>query len=666
MKNIDIQKYFEKEKLTKNDLKEIKVILDECCHIYYNTSETSPLTDEEFDKLLKLFNKYVKYSTTTAPASGKRLIDVSHLYPELVGTLDKANSMEDVKEWFDSKIPDGDTIYEVAVSYKEDGNSIAGTFDKNKKLNQALTRGKEGKGVDMTKFFRHVRAELPNKNSEFGIKFEAVMTNEDFEEYNEIYYTLNGRYLANSRSAVAGILGSDEGYKYTHFIKLVPLAIKFKDMEVSRKDQLRMTEFLSKQTDFLELEYRIIKGTKSEIIEQIDKWYQKIINEKRDKLNRPIDGIVIEFLDENLRKKLGRDDDRNKFDLALKFPYLVKKSKVLDIEFYMGKTNRITPVVVFEDVVFNGATCNHVSIANYKRFKELKLKKGDTIVVEYRNDVLSYIPENLDRDKEGELIPFLKKCPCCGGKLTLNANKTFVNCKNKECPNMVLGKCVNWLIKLGIKGVKENTLEKIITNCNIKIIPDLYALQEDDLLQIDGFKEKSSKAIIKAINSRTQIYDWELVGSLNIEGFGRKNAKLLCKAYDLKELYTFIKNKTFKDKVVELEGFSDISANNIEKGLIENFETVRAMRKILTVKSTKVDPNKVQSQGYKIVFTGFRDKDLQQKLEDLGHSVTTSVSKNTDIVITKDPNGSSSKLVKARELGKLILSPDQLKSKLNI
>lgn len=666
--NNNIRILLTKETYTEKELTYLRKLLSYCNTIYYNTGEESPLSDFDYDTLLKKYNQQAKESLTTlTPAkTGKKLVNVSHDYPELVGTLDKITNKQELQDWLkvkwkELKLTSKDVV-NMIYSNKEDGNSLCITFDKEGNVKSALTRGKEGQGADMTELFKDLKLKLPiKKKFEFGVKFEAVMTYENFDKYNEEYEKLNGKSLSSSRSAVAGILNSDVGYKFINYVSLVPLTVKIKDSDLNKVEQIKIMDLFLRQSPMI-LPYNgyLVSGTIKDIYREISNYYDKMSKE-RIELNKPIDGIVIEFADTQYKKQLGRQDDRNNFDVALKFPPLAKSTRIVDINFYYGKSSVITPVAVFEEVEFNGAKCKNVSLANYKRFKELNLSKGDYVNITYNHDVLCYLHLDPTKKQLNNPIPFITKCPICHEELKVNDNETFVSCINPECEGRKAGRIENYMTKIGLKGIKENTIERLLQARLIHEIYDIYDISITDIIGMQGFQYKSAENIYNTIHSKMELKSYELLGSLQINQFSIKSAKEIMKYYTLEELLELHRTKTkFLKEISSLHGFKDITANHIYEGIKENKKTIKELCKRLTIIDTKLDLSNIDNDSlYKFVFTGFRDKELQAKLEEKGHSVTSSVSKNTNYLVVKDVNSTSSKIKKAKDLGINVISIEE-------
>jgi len=695
---LKIEKFLKMKNPSEKVLDFILKILNKCSNLYYETGN-SPLTDEEYDQI---YNKYKKYrgdilsiDTSSEGKRNKNLINTEHLFPQLVGTLDKANyvfikdkeeannlNVNTVEELINQMYENGNLKknqkFDYFISWKIDGNSITIVWNDKKEVELALTRGKNGMGSDKTNYFKNRLLPKDVKippNCKIGIKFEAVVS---FENKKLIEEKLKREY-ASPCSLVAGLLSkNDIDQSIIDMIDLVPIRVQYSSKELKRDEELKIIKKLSEDkifgnisispslNKFDKFDITIYNEDYKSILKRIQDIYEKY-SSYREKLPFPVDGIVIEIVTESIRKQLGRITDRNKFELALKFPYDSKKSKVKDIEFYVSTngTGRITPVVIFEDVKFSRAVCNHVSIANYDRFKKLKLAKGDEVTISYHNDVLAYLTRDENLEHVGEPIKFIKECPKCGQKLKINKTKTFVFCNNKKCPSLIIGNVNNYLIKLGIDNIRENIIEDLYNAGLVNNIPDLYSLTSEEIEKIEGYQKISAKNIIKEINSKKDVYDYELLGSLGFKNISLNTCKLINKKYTIKEIEN-ICNDDFDElslHLIEIDGIADITAKQFEKDFKNNLNTIKKLSSILNVKEVK-NEIKVSQEPKNIVFTGFRDADLQQKLELSGHSVKSGVSKKVDILVAATKGSNSGKEQKAKEYGINIYDLKEFKEKI--
>ena len=647
-------------------------ILTEASNAYYNT-DTKIMSDDEFDDLEREYQRRFKKKFIGAePLEGKGTINVTHSYGDLVGTLSKCKNIDDFMDWYldaFNKITcnynhsNHNYLPELYLTLKYDGNSVVIEY-KDGKVVKALTRGKNGKGLDLTHVFKDYH-ELEYIKEECGIKYEVIMT---YENFKKLMKDENISY-ANPRSIVAGKLGCDDAVKYADYFTLVPLWIKYKDKTLTKDEQ---RDLLNKEFG---IEYTDLVGNYSDsILKAKDDWdgvrraitsyYEKIQSIRQD-LPFMIDGIVIELVDENIRKELGMNTGFPNWGTALKFPYMEKTSKVVKFDYCLGDSGRITPRVWFKPVEFNGTVHQKQSLQNYKRYKELNLSIGSDILVQYSNDCLSYIErletannKELDKKKKEEII----LCPECGAKAEANENETFLFCPNNNCPGKIVGKLQNYLTKMDIKGIKENMLTAFKEAGLVHNIEDLYTMDYSKIADIDRMGEKVAENVKKAINSKVP-YDYEILGAMGIENCSLTTAKDICKVYTLKELinlFNTIERKQFLYKLMDVEGIAEITAKYVYSGIEENYNTI----KFLLNKNHKnyKESIKTASKQEVFVFTGFRDKQLQADLESKGHKVTGSVSNKTTVLVAKDPSGRSSSLEKARKLNIPIITPDQCKN----
>jgi len=653
----------------KDKYKDVKKFLEECSSSYYNT-DSIIISDREYDVL---YQKYKEKTGETIigslPLVNATTIEVEHSYKNLVGTLDKVTTIEDCRKFIESVLSKVDLFeYEIRLSLKFDGNSITNEYKGNKLL-KSLTRGKDGKGKDLTNTFidhpsimRCIDELFPN-DEEFAIKYEAICS---YENYEQIKKDFNEDY-ANPRSMISGLLGRKEDFsKYKKYITLVPLELRIKNNNKNHKDQWYF-EKIYPDNWFNEYAENYICSSLDRIMEKIENYYNKIIK-IRESLPFMIDGIVINFLDEEVIDNLGYTPNGEipKFAIAFKLPYLEEVSEVTGMDFTMGDSGRITPVCYFKPVHFNGTEHTKQSISNYKRFTELGLGIGSKILVSYNHDCLSYITKMIcDENDNIEPIEFIDTCPICGGDLTLNEEETFVTCENPECSGRIVGVLQNYLIKMGIKGIKRNTLIKLYESGLVKTIPDLYEMNYDKIKNIEGLGESTAELLKSSLNNK-EYYDWEIIGSLGIDNIGRSNAKELFRVMTMDELIDHFNNDSYNhfiSVISNIDGFSDIQADHLWNGINDNAEIIDYLME-RGYKTLKSSVNLDGGEMLRFVFTEVRDPELQDKLESMGHKITNGgVSKKTNVLICANPNGNTVKLQKAREYGTIIMSIDEARKK---
>ena len=685
--------YDEALKVLKNEKKDkydkVKELLLKASESYYNTEELI-LTDEEYDTLFKKYYKLTNdFIFGANPDENKRIISIEHKYKNLTGTLTKCNKIKDFVEWYDScreKLKlEPYQFPSLLITLKFDGNSVAIEY-KNGKVEKALTRGKDGKGADLTSVFKD---DTINYKKPCGIKYECIITDEDFKAYSELV----GAEYVNARSLVSGLLGRLDCKNYRKFLTLVPLEIRYENNIKSREDSLEDFEIIfgdnSKIFDeaFIiepeelsgKLTPKKIENIKNNIINELETFYNRMAKD-RFNLNYMVDGIVIEIIDEDYRNALGYDTiGRPNYATALKFPYAQQITEVTKIDFCFGDSGRITPRVWFKPVKFFGATQNKQNIHSVKRFNELSLGVGTKIMIEYRNDCLTYVNKlNTEENSKIKPIPFTNVCPVCGQhsiKILKNSNneETLAYCSNPICDGKIVGSLQNYVTKMGIKGIKENTFNKLKEKGLVRTIEDLYTLDYDLVEDVQGLGSKTAELLRKSFaEDNNEYFDYQILGSIGIQNIGITNAKLFCSNFDLFE----VMNNVFKDdyylesirgKLLSIRGFDEIMVNNLIDGISDNFNLIEFLMKKLKIKSYKKElENNKSDKTYKIVFTGFRDPDLQNKLELMGNKITSSVSGQTDYVVAANPSENTVKIAKAIENGVKIISREELMKIFNL
>jgi DNA ligase (NAD+) len=298
--------------------------------------------------------------------------------------------------------------------------------------------------------------------------------------------------------------------------------------------------------------------------------------------------------------------------------------------------------------------------------------EGTKVIIQLRNEVLTYI-QKMDDSVQPEVEPFefIQHCPVCGEELYVNDNETFVFCDNPDCMNGKVGKIVNYLKYLDIKGFKQNTLEKIYKADLLEGIEDLYTMDYDKIKDIEGLGEKTAENLKDWLERRSEPWDYEVLAGMNISHWGKTHSKELLKHFTLEEILDLFDKNKLEDKIIEIHGFSDIMADKLIHGLETNRDLLISLKDYhLDIKSFKESLD-VANETYKFCITGGLNnwsnrKALKEELEQKGHSVVSGMSSNVDYLITNNKNSSSSKAKKARNLGKPIIDEDELIELLNL
>jgi DNA ligase (NAD+) len=580
-----------------------------------------------------------------------------HVFVTLGGTIDKIfgvkendNSHDSGKksfEWFverpfkDGLREKGDEIT-VLASYKIDGIPIEAAIDtESGKITSAITRGDEDAGIDLTELYEDRRFDgLDNhfSDSEIGVKFEQILT---FKNLEKLSNEKDCEYR-NVRNGLGAILRDKKGKKYAHLIGLIPLELESKTFGGTKPDAL---DILSEISDF-GLEYTVLSGLKKDLLNEFDEFQQKVLKLRPD-LPYQIDGIVVEYLDSDLRKFYGRKNRTWDYQRAFKFPSSEQTTILKDVEYGIGHTGKVSFTAVYEPVDFGVCINDRASLGSFNRFRELDLHKGDKLVIGYNNDVIPYVKGNLSKkDKErGVRITMSDKCPDCGTILQLNENENDLFCPNTECTSVIIGKLVNFLNRLGAKDINDKTVRKLFHAGLVKEFSDFFTLTEKDFEKLEKVKEKAANRLLKAIKDvqENEITEANLVYALSLNDVGKETTELILGKYSLSEILS--DNFDF-GKLSDMEGLGEKK--------IKRFKKIRECKEIINqlcgILKVKTHLGGKPAMGKIVVFSGFRDKDFEKQLSNQGYTVAETVTKATKVLFVRDEKSESNKIKKAKEL----------------
>jgi len=646
--------------MTREEFKKLVDELEETSSRYYGDG-SSPISDEEWDEKKKIYDKYCKefLDIELKKVIEKRGKLKKYEAEELLGTLKKTNNVSEVVEWAERLVDKlGTENIELVCSEKIDGNSAFVEFDENGCPISAFTRGKDGYGKDVLYLLDELTIFT---NEPVIVRFEVTVTDEDFERLNNL-----GLILKNNRSAATSIMSRSDGKEYFPYLSFVPLGVSFKDKRaLSREKEVEIMEnmFLNRgKNKLINLRSEFLNPIGGrpvtniwEAFSTLDVLYEEYNKSKRFERNFMVDGLVIEVVDPEQRKLLGWSGDFPNYACALKFDYLTKESTIIDMEFDVGKSMFITPCAIFEPIDFFGNVQQRVSLSNYGRFKELGISKGDKVLIEYRNDVISYIQKVVEKS-DNPPFKFPTHCPICGEELSLSDSEKLISCLNEECEGRYIGKLLNYLIKLDLKGFKEATITTLFNREYITFPDELY---HPDLIGDikKEFGEKTAENFKREVADKREFFDYQILGALGIKGFGRKKAKQLCKEYSFSE----VRNLCESD-IQKIDGFGKKLSSYIVDGLSANTQILDNLEKYLKIKKYK-DTLSTTGISFKIVITGDLKKasrtEFSRILESKGHRVIGSVSSKTDYLVTNTPYSGTKKNKRANELSIPIISEEE-------
>ena len=627
--------------------------------IYYRPEETKDfLFIEELDKTPPVSkNDFIKNGIIYDTVARNTTRDTSHKYPELVGTLNKAKFvlveqalekgvLDDTnvsvleRDFFAKHLKNGiirpNQEFGMVLELKYDGISIEAEVSN--RIISARTRGdtNEDLGADVThilKNYRFPNAIHINPNDIFGMKFEACISHENLLRYNKA----KGKDYKNCRTAISSIFSSLDGEDFSDYITLIPLATSIHDID-------RLTEIAFMNTYYTKgeyLRYAVIYGDYIRNLFQIKKFTEEA-EYMRSILPFMYDGIVVSYLDDHIKEKLGRYNSVNLYSIAVKFNALKKQTVFRGYSYTVGQDGCITPMIHYDPVEFYGTIHDKSSGHSYDRFKQLNLAIDDIINLEYVNDVMVYVSkEEESQNNPNPPVEFIDKCPSCGEPLEVSKSGKAIFCRNMNCPGRNISRMVGMLKKLNLKDFAEESLVKI-ARFSFK---ELMELTVDD---ISFLGDINSRKFINQLNELkvNPIYDYKILGSLGFTGLALEKWKLILSKHTLQELVD-MSSEDLRLFLTQIKGIGSSAVDTIISEMNfykEDLEYILSMNNVMSSKNAGFN-------GKIIRFTGFRDKELSKKLYDLGHDANTdgNVTKSTDILLIPYAGFSSSKTNKCGE-----------------
>ncbi|MGU9140589.1 NAD-dependent DNA ligase LigA [Clostridium perfringens] len=654
-------------------IEELVEELNKYAYEYYVLGNSS-VTDKDYDKKyyeLVDLEKETGYKLPYSPT--QRVGDVilpefkKYTHKARLWSLDKAQTLEEIREWHnrnvkfleeynrtsDEELPPLKYI----LTKKFDGLTINLSYDENGVLVTGATRGTGAIGEDVTAQVKTIKS-IPLKidcHDFLEIHGEAIMTTEAFEKYNSEAETP----LKNLRNGAAGAL---RNLNVAETAKR-NLSAFFYDVGYKEgapfKTYMEMLNFI-KTKGFPMDDYIRECTTLDEIQKEID-----YIRDIRFDLNYDIDGLVIAIDDIRTRELLGYTVKFPKWAIAYKFEAQEATTKLLDVEWNVGRSGRVSPTAILEPVELAGVTVKRATLNNMDDIARKGVRLGAEVFVRRSNDVIpeimGVVPESLEGTKE---IEEPKVCPACGAHLVHEG--VHIYCENTlGCKPQMVKTIVHFAGReaMNIAGFSEKTAEQLFEKLDIRDISDLYKLEYEKLLDLDKFGPKKAQNLLDAIEKSKDCTLEAFLYSLGIPNVGVKTAKDLVKRFESLEN---LEKATFEE-LVSVQDVGDIVARSI----IEFFKEERTLKVINELLSLGVNPHYEKKEvlespfmGKTVVVTGtlenYSRTSIKEKLESLGAKVSGSVSKKTDFVIAGEAAGS--KYDKAKSLGVNILSEEEFEN----
>ena len=636
-------------------MKELVELLNRYATEYY-TSDNPSVSDSEYDRLYRELVELEKaHPDQVLPESpthrvGGKILDgfekYSHQYP--LYSLQDAFSREEL-DAFDARVRKELDDVTYICELKIDGLSISLTYEQGLFVAGA-TRGDGSIGENITENLKRVKdipLTLPEK-LDITVRGECYMPRASFNQVNLARQENGESEFANPRNAAAGTLRQLD----TAVVAKRNLAtFLYQEASPSTRDsQEKVLEHLE-QLGFVVNPRRLLAHSMDEVWDFIQE-----VGRERDQLPYDIDGIVIKVNDLAGQEQLGFTVKAPKWAVAYKFPAEEKEAKLLSVDWTVGRTGVVTPTANLTPVQLAGTTVSRATLHNVDYIAEKDIRKDDTVVVYKAGDIIPAVLRVVESKRVSEeKLDIPTNCPSCDSKLLHFEDEVALRCINPRCPAQIKEGLIHFASRdaMNIAGLGPSIVEKLFAADLVKDVADIYRLTVEDLLLLDGIKDKSAQKLYQAIQSSKENSAEKLLFGLGIRHVGSKASQLLLQHFHSIESLA----QANPEEVASIESLGSVIAQSLQS----YFESEGAQLLLRELKELDVNLDykgqivaaDAALSGLTVVLTGKLERlnrsEAKNKLESLGAKVTGSVSKKTDLVVAGADAGS--KLQKAQELG---------------
>lgn len=653
----------------------LKELLNQYSYEYYVLDKPS-VPDSEYDQKLQELQKieaeFPELITSDSPTQrvGGEPLDafrkVRHNVPML--SLGNAFNVNDLRD-FDRRAREGcDQPISYVCELKIDGLAVSLLYE-NGKFTRGATRGDGTTGEDITSNLRTVRSiPLTIKDTEtIEVRGEVFMPHKSFLALNKQREENGEEPFANPRNAAAGSLR-----------QLDPKIAASRNLDIflygvgewqagtieSHSERLEYLQKLGLKTN---PEWRKCQ-TIDEVLEYVEYW-----TKERPNLSYEIDGIVIKVDNLDQQEELGYTAKNPRWAIAYKFPAEEVLTTLRDIELSVGRTGVVTPTAVLDAVRVAGTTVKRASLHNEDLIRAKDIRIGDKVIIKKAGDIIPEVVRVVEEKRTGEEQEFHMPtaCPACGNELVRLEEEVALRCINPNCPAQLKEGLIHFVSRnaMNIDGLGEKVIQQLFRENLVKTIADIYRLDREELLNLERMGEKSVDNLLKAIDASKANSLERLLFGLGIRFVGAKAAKTLAEEFETMEK---LQQATMED-LIAIDEIGEKMADSIVQYFSEQKVTdlLNELRELgVNMEYTGVKRSERTSDsifaGKTFVLTGKMENYTRQEaktlIENLGGSVTSSVSKKTDFVIAGVDAGS--KYDKAQKLGVTIWDEEQLKEAL--
>jgi len=629
-----------------------KILFLRKCASEYEATGKSKISDAEYDALYEEAKTEDPDNDFFDEVGGS--LQESHIYGEKVvhkvtmGSLQKCPNIEtSFKGWLILTYPSGKKLNFV-VQHKIDGLSL-GCIYKDGKLQTVVTRGDGDTGVDVTRNAKFVGG-IPET---IGCKDDVEVRGECYKDREDFYTNWVGEY-ENPRNFTSGAINQkDANVTKERGLDFIAYEVVRKDFdtEEDKIDFLKKNGFANLSSSTL-----IIKnGTHETVLSDVRSYMNNI---QRDKLPYSIDGIVVKVNGTSIKNELGyvSSGKKPRANVAVKFPCEQVVTTIEDVEYAVGRIGSMSIVGLLKPVRLNETTVKRVSLHNFKFIEELGLKIGSEILLQKSGEIIPYVVRKVSDTKGATPIVIPTVCPSCNGKLEWDDTHTTKFCHNPNCPSQLVSKIDHWFKTIGVKGIGEGIITKLVEGKFVYSLADMYNLTRHKAKLGDLMGKTTTQNILLAIEAVNELTLAKFIEALGIGKIGTMSSRITDMAGTVEAIDDLKAND-----LLAIDGFAEIKANNFIDGWKAQREEITELLGFITIKEKKMKSGGLNGKSFCITGTLSKGrKEFIEMIEENGGRFSSSVNAKLDYLICGEECGS--KKDKAEKLGiKIIEEKDFLK-----
>lgn len=649
--------------MNKEQYKKAVELLNNYSYHYY-VLDNPITTDEVYDKL---YHEVLEYEQShkediLSNSPTQRVGDILSEGFSKASHLSRMWSLEDVfdKEGLEKwliKIYKLDKNISFYCEPKYDGASLNLIYEDGI-LKQGITRGDGEVGELITQNVKTIRS-IPlsiEHKERIEIRGEVVIYKDEFEKINQARLKSGEAVFANPRNAAAGSLRQlDSTITASRNLVFLPYGVGENSLE---------HKLLSQKMEYiysLGFKKPPLRATCKDL-DQIQAFYEEM-NKNRDGYEMMLDGMVVKVDEIASQIDMGYTVKNPRFSVAYKFPAVEKITTLREIILQVGRSGVVTPVGVVEPTNIDGVVVERVTLHNFDEIDRKDIRINDKVIILRSGDVIPKIIKVLTHERDGSQVKMQRpvSCPVCGSELLDEG--VLLKCQNLKCEARVINSIIYFASKpcLNIDGLGVKIVEALFNASLVGSVLDLFELNLEKLLTLEGFKEKKAQNLLNSLEEAKGCDYWRFINSLGIEHIGEVASKALSERFGS----SFI--DATKEEILALDGFGEEMAESVLEFVRVNRDTIlKLQERLKPLEPKKREEAKANPfKGKSVVLTGSMSQsrdEIKMMLEDLGAKVVGSVSKKTDFVIYGEDAGS--KYDKAQDLGVETLSEEEMRQKI--